>query len=105
MYSDSMGTNPYLNAFLASAYIAAVASFMYFGPKNIGPNDSVLAPIVFLSVFVLSAAVMGYLFLSRPLQLFLEGNKAEAVAFFLKTVATFAVVTLILIALLVFFSA
>jgi len=43
-----------------------------------------------LSLFVLSAAIMGYLFLSEPLQLFLENKKQEAVTFFAKTVGIFA---------------
>jgi len=64
------------------------------------PQKSILIPMVMLSLFVLSAAIMGFLFLSEPLQLYLDGHKKEAVAFFTKTVGFFfgfAIVVFILL--------
>jgi len=91
-----MSRNPYLNALLASAYIAVVASVMYFGSQNAGETeDSVLAPIAMISLLVLSVATMAYLFFYQPAQLFMAGRAAEAGAFFLKTVGVFALVTFI----------
>ena len=99
-----MSRNPYLNALLASAYIAVVASFMYFGSQNAGQvEDSVLAPIAMISLLVLSVATMAYLFFYQPAQLFMAGRAAEAGAFFLKTVGVFALVTFIFLALLFIF--
>ena len=98
-----MSKNPYINALLASAYIAVVASFMYFGSQNAGGVDSVLAPIAMLSLLVLSVATMGYLFFYQPAQLFMAGRAGEAGTFFLKTVGGFALVTFIFLALLFFF--
>ena len=96
-----MSKNPYLNALLASAYIAVIASVMYFGSQNAGQGeDSVLAPIAMLSLLVLSVATMGYLFFYQPAQLFMAGRAAEAGTFFLKTVGLFALVTFIFLALL-----
>ena len=43
-----------------------------------------------LSLFVLSAAVMGFLFLSEPLYLLMENQKQEAITFFAKVVGIFA---------------
>ena len=43
-----------------------------------------------LSLFVLSAAVMGFLFLSEPLKLLIESRKQEALVFFAKVVGFFA---------------
>jgi hypothetical protein len=43
-----------------------------------------------LSLFVLSAAVMGFLFLSEPLYLLVENKKKEAIIFFAKIVVFFA---------------
>jgi hypothetical protein len=37
-----------------------------------------------------SAAIMGYLFLSEPLYLLMENRKQEAIIFFAKTVGIFA---------------
>ncbi len=66
-----MSKNPFLNALAASAYIVLVASGVYYGPKVVGPVDSVLAPIAFLSLFTLSAAIMGYLFLATPIRMYI----------------------------------
>ena len=89
-----MSTNPFLNALSASAYIVLVASLMFYGSKIFGQGeDNVLMPIAMLSLFVLSAAIMGYLFLGRPAMLYLDGNKKPAVSLFVKTTAIFAVLT------------
>jgi len=42
------------------------------------------------SLFVLSAAVMGYLFISEPIMLCIDGEKKHAVKAFLSTVGIFA---------------
>lgn len=97
-----MTRNPVVNAFLVAAYVATVASIMYYGPKFAGPKESVLVPIAVLSLFVLSAAVMGLLFLYQPGQLYLEGNKSQAVNLLLKTLAMFAGITAVLLCLLLF---
>ena len=95
-----MTKNPIHNALLASGYIVLVASLMFFGARFAGGPDSVLAPIAMLSLFVLSAAVMGCLFLLQPALMYLDGEKKEAVEFFAKTIAAFAVITAILFVIL-----
>lgn len=97
-----MTKNPIVNAFAALAYIVIVASAMFYGPKHIPAEDSVLAPIAIISLFSLSAAVMGYIFLSQPLQLYLDDKKKEAVDLFLRTLGIFAGLTIIV--LIVFFA-
>ncbi len=93
--------NPFVSALLASLYIAAVASFFYYAQKILGQSeDTVVAPIAVLLLFVLSAAVMGFLFLYSPLRLFFEGERERAVAHFLSTVAIFAGITAAILALL-----
>ncbi len=88
-----MSRNPFINAFAATAYIALVATVMFNGEKIFGPDESVIIPIAVLSLFVLSAAVMGYLFVLEPLRLFLEGDHRGATKLFLATVGVFACVT------------
>lgn len=86
--------NPILNAVLAGAYILVLVTIAQTFAKPNTP-DSFLDPVIALSVLTLSAAVMGYLFLAEPLRKYLDGQKAEAAHFFLKTVGAFAVITLI----------
>lgn len=87
---------PFTHAALALLYIAFVASIVFYGEEITGPlpDKSILFPIAFLSLFVLSAAIMGYLFGLTPLRLYLDGRKEEAVAFFTRTILSFAALTL-----------
>lgn len=91
---------PLFNALLASAYIIFIALMMQLADR-LHPKDTIITPIAVLSVFTLSAAIMGYLFLSNPLQMYLDGKKKEAVTFFMKTVGIFAIITLLFVGALV----
>lgn len=95
-----MTKNPLINALSATLYIVLVASMMFYGVEKAGPVHSVIAPIAILSLFTLSAAVMGYLFFYQPVMLYLEGKKKDAVRLFLQTLAVFGVVTLLILTLL-----
>jgi hypothetical protein len=97
-----MTNNPFLNAIGAIIYIFAVAIFMFYGTKHIKPEDTVMAPIAVLSLFTLSAAVMGYIFCYQPVLLLIDGKKKEAVDLFLKTTLIFGVITFSI--LIIFFS-
>ena len=95
-----MTKNPFINAGTATAYIAAIALFMFYGIRLAPPKDTILTPIAIISLFTLSAAVMGYIFLYQPLMLFLDGHKKNAVNLFLQTVAVFAGITVVILLLL-----
>ena len=95
-----MTKNPFINALAATLYITAVATFMFYGSKSFPPEDTILAPIAMISLFTLSAAVMGFLILYQPIMLLLDGHKKNAVKLFLQTIAAFAGITLIIFILL-----
>ncbi len=91
----------FLHAFVAAAYIVFIVSMInFFSTMLRSQPDTILAPMVMLSLFVLSAAVMGFLFLSEPIQLYMAGRKEEAIKFFLKTVGIFACFVVIFVILL-----
>lgn len=96
-----MTRNPFINALLAVGYITAVASFMFFAPKFEDAKLGVLVPMAVLSLFVLSAAVMGSIFFYHPVVLFLDGKRQEAVRLFGKTLGIFALITIALLVSLV----
>ena len=89
-----MTKSPLINAFVALLYISIVASIMFYGPQVAGRVSGVIVPIAVLSLFTLSAAVMGYVFLYEPAQLYVGDDREQGVTLFLQTVAIFAVVTL-----------
>ena len=92
-----MSRSPFWNAAAAAGYIVIIASFLFYGPKAMGGQgeDTVLIPIAMLSLFVLSAAVMGYLFIYQPVIMYLEGEKQSAIKLFMQTLGTFAAITVV----------
>ncbi len=95
-----MTKNPFINAAAATFYITAIVSFMFYGLARSHPDNSVFTPIAFISLFTLSAAVMGYVFLYQPFMLFLDGHKKNGVNLFLQTVAVFAGITAVVLVLI-----
>jgi hypothetical protein len=85
-----MTKSPFLNAGAAAIYIAAVASFLFYGVERIDEVDTILIPMAMLSLFVLSATIMGLVFFYQPVRLYLNGEKDEAARLLLKTVGIFA---------------
>lgn len=88
-----MTRNPIVNALAAIAYILVIASLMFYAARSGDTEFTVIIPMAIISLFTLSAAVMAYIFLYQPLQLYLEGEKNRAVKLFLNTVAVFGGVT------------
>lgn len=95
-----MTKNPFINAVTGTLYIMLVASLMFFGTEHSRPGNSVIVPIAVLSLFSLSALLMGYFFLYQPIQLYLDGKKKEATKLFGHTILVFAVITAGIFALL-----
>mgnify|MGYP001600032158 CR=1 FL=1 len=89
-----MTKHPFVNALLASGYISILVTLIFNSPKVVTDNElGMMLPVLMLSLFVLSAALMGYVFLYQPLQLLVEGKKEEATKLFLTTLASFAGIT------------
>jgi len=99
-----MTRNPFYNALFAIAYIVVLVSCAILGPQLLNaPQQSLFYPMLALAVFVLSAALMTYLFFYQPVIMLLDGEREKAVKLFLQTVGIFGVATvaLLLIAVLV----
>jgi len=92
-----MSRKPILNALAATGYIVLVAMFFFYGKQFIAGPDTILMPISALSLLVLSAVTMSYLFFYQPLQLYLDGEKKQALALFTQTLAAFAAITLVIL--------
>ncbi|HYF13224.1 MAG TPA: hypothetical protein VD928_02930 [Candidatus Paceibacterota bacterium] len=99
-----MTKNPFINALLAALYISLIATFLFYGPEKLEQAETPLIPIAMLSLFVFSAAVMGFLFFYQPVQMYLDGAKKEAAALFISELGVFGAITVIFIAILFFAS-
>ena len=95
-----MKWNPYLNAFAAAAYIGLVVIFMHFieSLRHDTP-DTLLDGMGAISLFVFSAAVMAFLFFYQPVVRLVERKNAEALSYFLKILATFGAILVVVLGL------
>jgi len=85
----------FLNALGTTIYIIGVSFIIQNGEKIFGKMDNFFGPIAFLLLFVLSAAITGSLILGRPIILYLEKDKTEAIKLFLYTIGWLFLITLI----------
>ncbi len=98
-----MTKNPLYNALLASGYVVLVISCIFGASQLVGNEaESLLFPIAGLSVFVLSAAVMAYIFFYQPVLMLIDGARQAAVKLFLQTVGIFACITTVIFIISVF---
>ncbi|MCC7290040.1 hypothetical protein IT417_02215 [bacterium] len=91
--------NPFYNALAALSYIIIIVIVIHSISNIEILETSLLMPILFLSLFTLSAAVMGYIFCLQPLRLYLDGKKEEALTLFVTTILIFAIFPLTIIVL------
>ncbi len=82
-----------LGAFI---YILTVAYLMFNGEKIFGEIDNFLGPAALLLLFVLSATIVGSLVLGRPVYLYLNGFKKEAVKLLIYTIGCLFYITFII---------
>ena len=89
------------NSILVIGYIVLVAWFFQLIPKffgNLG-EPTIIAPIIFLTLFVVSAAITGGLVLGKPALLYFDGAKKDSITLFLWTVGLLALFFLIAVVL------
>lgn len=94
----------FLSALGEGVYVMLVSLFMQCASRLFGPPDpNFLGFIVFILVFVLSAAVSGALILGKPILMYLDGKKKEAVTLFAYTLMWIMVLVAVLLASVVIF--
>lgn len=89
--------NPYLSAVTAFVYVLGVAAFLQSTSTLFGAPPAVVGVALMLSVLVFSVALMGFLFFFTPLCLVVQQQYEASALFFLKTLGTFGVLTVLLL--------
>lgn len=84
---NKLVSRSFFNALGTAVYITALAE-IFFNIQRIFGNkpDNVTDPIIVLMVFVISAAVTGGLVLGKPVLMYLDNQKADAIRLFIYTV-------------------
>ena len=78
-------------------YVSFVAFIMNHAEKLFGPEKSLLGPIAFLLLFIISAAITGSLVFGKPVMLYFDGKKPEAVKSAATTIGFLALFALALL--------
>lgn len=89
-----------VNSAATAAYITLVALLMTKGNDIFGQATGVLGGVGILLLFTLSALIVGTLILGKPLVLYLDGAKKEAVKLLLYTILFLALITMIFLGVL-----
>ncbi len=84
-------------------YVLAISWFLSNGKKifNNGKPDNFLAPAVMLILLIISATITGTLVLGKPILLYLENKKIEAIKMLSYTVGWLATIAILILMSLV----
>ncbi len=83
------------------AYIFLLVSFLNNAKNFFDKPPEILIGILMLMVFILSASVTGLLVLGRPIHLYFNGFKKEALALLSSTLACLFVFVVVILSILV----
>ena len=99
------------NKILQRAFVDALGVVIYVGffawfVNNLhqwlgSAPDGWIGSVFFLMMFIISASVTGSLVLLKPILLFLEGNKKEAIHLFLYTLGFLVLLALVIFSFLI----
>jgi hypothetical protein len=74
-------------ASLTAVYILGVALFMGNAERLVGGGNGLVGGAAFLTLFVVSAAVTGSLIIGKPVLMYIDGAKKDAVRLFIANIA------------------
>jgi len=101
---DKIRKTALLNVVYTTVYVIVISLFLGYGSNiKIGKVSPFIASIVFLLLFVFSAALTGFLVVGKPLQLYIDGKKKDALSLLFYTLIFLFILTLISIFILLSF--
>jgi|SRR3989344_1401508 len=101
---DKILKRAFIDAVGTAFYIILIVSLI-FSLRNFPKiEDTPLIPIAMLLLFVCSAAITGFLVFGKPVMLYIDGKKKEAVSLLTHTLGMLVLITIVaFIFLLVYF--
>ena len=85
----------FIDAIGTTLYIVLIASFIFYLQIFSEQKDIIIIPIAMLLLFVSSAAITGFLVFGKPIMLYIDGKKKEAISLFTYTIVILFLITLI----------
>jgi hypothetical protein len=90
-----------IDSFGTTIYIILIASFIFSLQMFSLKKDIIIIPIAMLLLFVCSAAITGFLVFGKPVMLYIDGKKTEAISLLGYTIGILFLITLIAFILLI----
>ena len=85
------------DAFAVALYVSVVAYLIQNGERIFGKMQNFWGPLAFLLLFVVSAAIVGSIIFGKPVVMYLEGKKTEAVKLLSYTIMWLFAATIIVL--------
>jgi hypothetical protein len=92
---DKIIKRAFIDSFGTVAYIILVVLFIFSLQIFASKKDIIIIPIAMLLLFVCSAAITGFLVFGKPVMLYIDGKKKEAVSLLGYTLGILFLITLI----------
>ncbi len=92
---DQILKRAFLNSVGTAAYIILVVSFIFSLRFFSEAEDTIIIPIAMLLLFVCSAAITGFLVFGKPVMLYIDGKKRDAVSLLGYTLGILVLITII----------
>lgn len=94
-----------INAVGTAAYIVLIASFLFFLQSSFSEQeDTVITTVSALLLFVCSAAITAFLVFGKPVMLYVDGKRREAVSLLGYTIGILLILTVIAFILLLVYA-
>jgi len=90
-----------INALGTALYVCVIALFFRNASKIFGKTDTFFTPVAMLLLLVLSATITSSLVLGRPILLYMENHKSEAIKMFFSTVGWLFAITLVVFLIMI----
>ncbi|MFA6130824.1 MAG: hypothetical protein WC730_00990 [Patescibacteria group bacterium] len=88
----------FLHALLLTSYIVLVVLVLFNAEAWFGDMNTILGPMAFLMLLVLSVAISGVLMFGKPILMYLDNKKTEAIRFFGYTILWFSILMILVFA-------
>ena len=92
---DRILKRAFLDAIGTFIYIVLVVLFIFSMRFFSDKEDNIIIPIAMLLLFVCSAAITGFLVLGKPVMLYIDGKKKEALLLLGHTLGMLVLITII----------
>jgi len=90
-----------IDAVGTAIYVVLIVSFIFSLQIFQKEEDIIIIPMAMLLLFVCSAAITGFLVFGKPIMLYIDGKKREAVSLLGYTLGVLVLITIIFFALLI----